>query len=694
MIRRLSLVTLSAVGVAAFCNSASAQLTDLQPGRNFTAIQTFGADRTENIDAGDVDLDGDLDVATGNGGDGGDQFARIFINDGTGAFTEQTSTRFAGVAPQDARDIEFMDVDEDDDLDVYVSNHTNGGASAGQVSRFLINKGGLQGGPVGFYQDETATRWGTLASVPSGDQVCGGCNTGPFRDFSCDCDFGDLNDDGHIDLFHSSYGPGIGGTRDSRVFLNDGGGVFNELFPWADPAADIQTHTIDLDLADFDGDFDIDVFMSSRNSQARVYMNNTYGAAGPTLFQDVTQTALLDTGAGSGGIGANYEAEYGDVDGDGDFDVWAKNYDGVTDRVLRNNGVTHGLFSFTKMNAWIVSDPQFDENEIDFGDYDNDGDLDSFVANFSGENFLYQNGIAQGLNPDTQGLFHRTGGPGSQAASFLELPSNFNGGTSLDGEWADLDNDGDLDIMLANDGNQGNFMFRNILGVPDTHAPAMYKVTVQGNKANGTDTVIHAAIRDNGMGEYLTNDFDWQLVYTVDEGAPISVPMRGQFSGQARGVIPAQTDAEIAYHVEVTDLAGNTGISGTTSFVEGSIAWTDLGQALAGVSGPPSLLGTGTLEPLSAGTLKLSSAAPGAFTTLFIALNTSTPTNFKCGTLVPVPVTTSVPLFTNGSGQINLAWASWPPVLSGNTLYFQYAISDGAAVCGVALSNALQGDSP
>jgi hypothetical protein len=694
MLSRISLLSMSAAGLAALCSSASAQLTDLQPGRNFTAVQTFGADRTENLDAGDVDNDGDLDVGTGNGGDGGDQLARLFINNGAGTFTDQTSTRFAGLPPQGARDIEFMDVENDGDLDVYVSNHTNGGASAGQVSRFLINKGGLQLGSVGFYQDETATRWGALTSVPATDQVCGGCNAGPWRDFSCDCDFGDLDDDGHIDLFHSSYGPGIGGTRDSRVFLNDGGGVFNEHWPWADPAADIKTHTIDLDLADFDGDFDIDVFMSSRDSQARVFMNNTYGPAGPTMFQDVTQSALLDFGAGSGGIGSNYEAEYGDVDGDGDFDVWVKNYDSVVDRLLRNNGVSHGAFGFTKMNAWIVGDPQIDENEIDFGDYDNDGDLDAFVANFAGENYLYQSGLAQGLDPETQGLYHRTGGGGSLAAAFLELPGNFNGGTSLDGEWADLDNDGDLEILLGNDSNQGNWMFRNILGVPDTHAPAFYKVTVQGNKANGTDTVIHAAIRDNGPGEYLTNDFTWRLVYTVDGGSPVTVPLVGQSGSQARGVIPAQTEATVAYHVEVTDLAGNTGISGTTSFVQGNGVWTDLGQALAGVSGPPSLLGTGTLQPLSAGTLKLSSAAPGAFTTLFIALDTSTPTAFKCGMLVPVPVTTSIPLFTNGSGQINLAWASWPPVLSGSTLYFQYAIADAAAVCGVALSNALQGDSP
>ena len=676
MISRAIRFSLTSFALAALCSSVAAQLTDLQPGRNFTAIQTFGADRTENLDAGDADNDGDLDVITGNGGDGSDQLARIFINSGTGTFTDQTSTRFAGFPVQGARDIEFVDVENDGDLDVYVGNHTNGGV--GQVSRFFINKGGVQLGAVGFYQDETATRWGALTSVPAGDQVCGGCNSGPWRDFTCDCDFGDLDDDGHVDLFHSSYGPNIDGTRDSRVFLNNGSGVFNELFPWADAGADIQTHTIDLDLADFDADFDIDVFMSSRGSQARMYLNNTYGPAETTLFKDVTQAALIATGAASAGIGANYEAEYGDVDGDGDFDVWAKNYDGVTDRILRNNGLLHGIPTFSKMSSWIVGDPNFDENEVDFGDYDNDGDIDAFLANFSGTNWLYQNGGAQGLDPDTQGLFHRTGGGGGLADAFLELPSNFNGGTSLDGEFADLDNDGDLEILLGNDGNQGNWMFRNVLGVPDTHAPVLYKVTVQGDKANGTDTVVHAAIRDNGSGEYLTNSFDWDLVYSVDGGGPVSVSMVGQFGSQARGVIPAQTDATVAYHVEVTDLAGNTGLSGTTTFVQGSVAWTDLGLSLAGVSGPPALVGTGTLQPLSAGTLALSNAAPGALSTLFVSLNTSTPTPFKCGTLAPVPVLTSLPLLTNGAGQINLGWANWPAALSGSSLYFQYAIQDGA----------------
>src|SRR5678815_73366 len=160
-------IALASAATLLFASHVHAQLADLQPGRNFTAIANWGSTRCENGDFGDVDNDGDLDVATGNGGDGGDQLARIYINNGTGTFTDETSTRFAGFPVIGARDIEFMDVENDGDLDVYVSAHTNGGASAGQASRFFINKGGDQLGTVGFYQDETATRWGTLSSVPS-----------------------------------------------------------------------------------------------------------------------------------------------------------------------------------------------------------------------------------------------------------------------------------------------------------------------------------------------------------------------------------------------------------------------------------------------------------------------------------------------------------------------------------------------
>lgn len=125
----------------------------------------------------------------------------------------------------------------------------------------------------------------------------------------------------------------------------------------------------------------------------------------------------------------------------------------------------------------------------------------------------------------------------------------------------------------------------------------------------------------------------------------------------------------------------------------GESPWVDLGSGLAGISGIPSLIGSGTLEAGTSGSLVLTTAKPSAPAALFISAG-STPAPFKCGTLVPVPVLSQFFLATNAAGSVPLAWTSWPGGLSGVSLFFQFAIQDAAASCGVALSDALRADVP
>jgi hypothetical protein len=121
--------------------------------------------------------------------------------------------------------------------------------------------------------------------------------------------------------------------------------------------------------------------------------------------------------------------------------------------------------------------------------------------------------------------------------------------------------------------------------------------------------------------------------------------------------------------------------------------WTDLGHALSGAAGAPQLAGAGTLTPGSAGALDLSQAAASSFALLFVSTS-SLPAPFHCGTLFPLPIVLQLPLLTSVGGNVPLSWPSWPGGLSGYSLYFQFAIQDPAAVCGVALSNALRADVP
>ena len=209
-------------------------------------------------------------------------------------------------------------------------------------------------------------------------------------------------------------------------------------------------------------------------------------------------------------------------------------------------------------------------------------------------------------------------------------------------------------------------------GFDDGGGPALHAVGDFDTAGNVTASNIAKwdGLTWSALGSGLTN-----LVYTLatyDDGSGTALYAGGYFTA------PDSGDSNLAKWGGCPVVAP---------------PWTNLGYALRGVSGAPLLVGTGALTPGSAGTLVLSNAAPSAYSVLFISL-VGTPTPFKCGTLVPLPVALQLPLFTNGAGRIALGWASWPGVLSGLDLYIQYAIQDAGAACGVALSEALRADVP
>lgn len=122
-------------------------------------------------------------------------------------------------------------------------------------------------------------------------------------------------------------------------------------------------------------------------------------------------------------------------------------------------------------------------------------------------------------------------------------------------------------------------------------------------------------------------------------------------------------------------------------------AWTDLGYALPGTPGPPSLVGTGSLALGSWNTLDLTNAAPSATAGLFLA-PTGTPTPFAGGTLVPFPFLGPVIVTTSPLGTVPIGWTLGPGVPSGTQIFVQWAVVDGGALYGIALSNAVRGDVP
>lgn len=139
-----------------------------------------------------------------------------------------------------------------------------------------------------------------------------------------------------------------------------------------------------------------------------------------------------------------------------------------------------------------------------------------------------------------------------------------------------------------------------------------------------------------------------------------------------------------------TDAAGNTSEISAPRAVTTS-PWSDLGQAVAGTSGEPVLVGGGTLAPGSTAALALSSALPGANAYLVLGANAA---NLPVLGGVLVPATQLVvPLVLDASGA-SVLLGDWPGASPGTTLYAQALVLDSGAPFGVAFSNAIVGIVP
>jgi len=122
------------------------------------------------------------------------------------------------------------------------------------------------------------------------------------------------------------------------------------------------------------------------------------------------------------------------------------------------------------------------------------------------------------------------------------------------------------------------------------------------------------------------------------------------------------------------------------------LAWQDVGSALPGVAGDPVLVGTGDLSAGSANSLGLSNAAPNATIGYIVGVSAAN-LPFSGGTLVPNPQLVFL-LTSNGAGALDLPFIMPPGTPSGSSFIVQVAVQDGAAVAGIALSNALVGTTP
>ncbi len=486
------------------------------------------AEYTNQCTIGDLDGDGDLDIVWANGGNfssaGTPQLARVYINGGTGIFTDQTTARTGGLTGLH-RGVELGDCDRDGDLDIVLAQDFD------KLPNLLVNNGS------GFFSSEAATRLPNILLSSSRGQ------------------FGDVDNDGDLDLFFTS---GVGsrfGCGQYRLYLNDGTCHYGDATSTNFPLGNV-CNNMDAIFGDIDGDFDVDIRTASTGTNnSRLYRNNGSG-----VFSVVTGVPADST---------CYSYDFGDIDGDGDLDLLGANgLPGSSSEILLEND---GSGTYTNVSGQISPNPNQDDNDSKFLDYDNDGDLDLLIARLgSGGEKLYRN--------DGAGNFVQTSG-------VFEVVND----SSLDIKVGDLTGDGALDVLTAQ-GESGAFQNRIYInhGPADTLAPTIVATEQITVPSAGGEWVVRALILDDMTSDRNFFDKGITLNYSIEAGPDQSVPMVHSGGQVYRAVIPGQSgNLSVEYWVTARDFNDNVGTGSTLAFV------TPDCDAVNDCSGHGSCIGTG-----------------------------------------------------------------------------------------------------
>ena len=255
---------------------------------------------------------------------------------------------------------------------------------------------------------------------------------------------GDVDNDGFPDLYVTNLGP-------NQLWRNNGDGTFSDITPEAD-RNDTRWST-SAAFVDYDRDGFLDLFVGNYvdftidKHQPCYSPSGSEDYCGPLSYRPYTDRLWHNTGNGvfedvsqQAGITAAYGGALGVVAADFNDDGWIDLY-------VANDGSANQLWTNrrdgTFVNDALLGGAAFNEMGnpeasmgVDAADFDGDGDEDLFMTHLSNEtNTLYRN--------DGSGLFED-----HTSEAGLGMPSR--GFTGFGTAWMDYDNDGWLDLMVAN----------------------------------------------------------------------------------------------------------------------------------------------------------------------------------------------------------------------------------------------------
>jgi hypothetical protein len=205
-----------------------------------------------DLEVGDVDADGDLDMVLADWGVGSPMEntggrVQLWRNDGSGRFTDVTAAAMPDTLVRFSWELELLDVDNDWDLDVAVS------AKRSDTSFLFTNDG------TGTFTDVTADRM-------------------PHFTNNYEFEAMDLDADGFLDLVTINDGPDIGRGFQEHVFRNDGSGAYVDVTPeWWPNEANVGEDDNIINFLDVDSDGDADFIVGSLTGAERLLINDGAG---------------------------------------------------------------------------------------------------------------------------------------------------------------------------------------------------------------------------------------------------------------------------------------------------------------------------------------------------------------------------------------------------------------------------------
>ena len=401
---------------------------------------TPSASRSVNF----VDINGDGwdDIFVTNGLAAG-QNNMLYLNDTNGGF--ETVINDDIVNDNERSDgASFADVDNDGDLDAIMV--TFGANGVGRLNYFYRNEGD------GSFTHESSSAIGTSLT------------------YSETATWIDINNDQFLDLYVTNSV----GNLSNLYYENQGDGSFLQITNLSITNESIPSRSVDW--IDYDDDGDCDLFITNETTNQP---NSLFRNDGPNNFTQITNIPLVQDLKVSAG------SSWGDIDNDGDFDLFVANWGGYKNQLFINNN--NG--DFTEDTNSIIATPNTFSFGSTFGDIDNDGDLDLFVCNAyeagQNNNFVYINDGDGNFTQDTN----------SALANQL--------GYTFGAAFGDYDNDGWLDIFLANtlDENQSNSLYHNT-GSGNNWIKINCVGTDSNKSAVGAKVKVKATINGNTLWQY------------------------------------------------------------------------------------------------------------------------------------------------------------------------------------------------